>query len=119
MEYKIDVREQGIAIIFLKGRIVGEYQLVDLLDEVDELFEQDCRHIIFNLSDLEYISSAGLSFFLKTLTRVRQKDGEVILVALNELLNSLLVTTKLNAFFIMERTEEDALHYLKEAGIIQ
>jgi anti-anti-sigma regulatory factor len=50
---------------------------------------------------------------------VRQNDGEVIMVALNELLNSLLVTTKLNSFFIIEPGEEEALSYLKETGIIQ
>jgi anti-anti-sigma factor len=116
MEYTWEIREGGIAIIYLKGRIIGEYQLVDLHDEISELMEQEVSNIIFDLSELDFMSSAGLSFFLKTLTRIRQIDGEVILVALNRLLKELLVTTKLTSFFVMEPTIQEALNYLKETG---
>lgn len=119
MEYKLEIRENGIAVIYLKGRIIGEYQLVDLHDEISELMEQEVSHIIFDLSDLEFMSSAGLSFFLKTLTRIRQMDGEVILVALNRLLKELLVTTKLTSFFVIEPGIQEAMNYLKETGGVQ
>lgn len=118
MEYQVERKENSIALISVRGRIVGEYQLVPLTEEVDELLEDQYRHIIFDLSQLEFMTSAGLSFFLKTLTRVRHLDGEVILVALNHLLNDLLVTTKLNAVFIIEPDEEAAMHYLKETGAV-
>ena len=52
MEYSIERTEPGVAIIRLKGRIIGEYQLVNIRDEVEELVETDCIHLIFDLSEL-------------------------------------------------------------------
>ncbi|KRP05145.1 MAG: hypothetical protein ABR95_07210 [Sphingobacteriales bacterium BACL12 MAG-120813-bin55] len=118
MEYSIERTEPGVAIIRLKGRIIGEYQLVNIRDEVEELVETDCIHLIFDLSELEFMNSSGLSFFLKVLTLVRGKDGEVVLVALNRLLDDLMVTTKLNSFFLIEPGIDDAMEYLKQSGVI-
>lgn len=118
MEYSVERTDPGVAIIHLKGRIIGEYQLVDIRDEVEELVETDYVHLIFDLSGLEFMNSSGLSFFLKVLTLVRGKDGEVVLVALNKLLDDLMVTTKLNSFFLIEPEIDEAMEYLKRSGVI-
>ena len=118
MEYKVERKEDGVAIIGLSGRIIGEFQLVPLKEEINELIEEEYFHLIFDLSELEFINSSGLSFFLKTLTLVRSHDGEVVLYSLNTVLNDLMVTTKLNSFFLIEETEAAALDYLKRSGVI-
>lgn len=117
MEYQIRQKENGVAVIALKGRIIGDFQLVDIKEDIEQLVEDDCIHLLFDLSDLEFMNSSGLNFLLRTLTGVRNRDGEVILFNLNTTLLDLMVTTKLNSFFIIEDSEEAAQDYLKESGV--
>ncbi len=118
MEYRIEKKELPIALIELKGRLIGEYQVVDLTGDINLLLEEGFIFLIFDLSHLEFINSTGLNFFLKTLTKVRRHDGEVILTNLNDLLNTLMVTTKLNSFFVIENSGADPVAYFKEKGFI-
>lgn len=118
MEYRIEKKNPPIALIELNGRLIGDYQVVDLTDEITELIDEGFVYLIFELSHLEFINSTGLNFFLKTLTKVRRQDGEVVLTNLNELLNTLMVTTKLNSFFVIEKSGEDPVAYFKEKGLI-
>lgn len=119
MEYKIEKKNSPVVLIAIKGRLIGDYQVVDLNDEIDELIEEGFFYIIFDFSQLEFINSTGLNFFLKVLTKVRRHDGEVVLTNLNETLNSLMVITKLNSFFVIENTGADPFLYFKEKGAIQ
>lgn len=118
MKYKITRKKNHLLIIQLSGRLVGEFQTVQLNDEIEELIEKKYYHIIFDLSDLEFINSSGLTFFLKSLTRVRKFNGEVILCRVNDLLKNLMVTTKLNSFFtICNNLEEAEAHLEKEKSL--
>jgi anti-anti-sigma factor len=115
MQYSIDKPEKNISIIRLEGRLIGEYQTIQLQDSIDELLDEKQNFIVFDLEKLEYMNSTGLSFFLKTLTKVRRMDGEVMLCSLNELLLKLLVTTKLTSFFVIANSTEEALQELRKA----
>lgn len=114
MNYKIEKKKNHSLIIHLTGRLVGEFQTIQLNDEIEELIGKKYYHIIFDLSELEFINSSGLSFFLKTLTRVRKMNGEVILCSLNTLLKNLMVTTKLTSFFTICETVTDAVEHLEK-----
>lgn len=116
MDYQIEKKEVPVALIKLQGRLIGDYQVVDLTDEINELLEDGYVYLIFELSQLEFINSTGLNFFLKTLTKVRRLDGEVVLTNLNAVLNTLMITTKLNSFFVIEQSGTDPVGYFKEKG---
>lgn len=114
MNFKIEKKKNKTVVIKPEGRLVGDFQTVEWSDHIDELLEDRYRHFIFNLSGLEYMNSSGLNFFLKTLTKVRKSDGEVLLCSLNELLLNLMVTTKLNSFFTITATEKLAFEFLEK-----
>lgn len=114
MNYKIKKLKNKIAYIHLEGRLIAEFQTVSITDELDALLEENYRNLIFDLSGLEYMSSSGLGFFLKWLTKMRKHDGEVVLCSLNNMLKSLLVTTKLVSFFAICENKDDALVYLEK-----
>ncbi|MFN0274620.1 MAG: STAS domain-containing protein [Chitinophagales bacterium] len=113
MKFTFDKKEKTL-IIQLEGRLIGEFQTIELNDMIDEYLDEKHIHLIFDLSKLEYINSTGLNFFLKTLTKVRKHDGEVVLCSLNTMLENLLVTTKLSSFFIISKNIDDALAELKK-----
>ncbi len=117
MEYKIQKKKNHTLVIQLDGRLVGEFQTIALNDELKDLIEDKYYRIIFDMSELEYINSTGLNFFLKVLTKVRKFDGEVVMCSLNKLLLELMVTTKLNSFFTICENVEDAMEHLEKEKI--
>jgi anti-anti-sigma factor len=113
MEYKIEKKKNNILVVKLEGRMSGEYQTIDLTEVLDEHIEDGFIHIVFDLTELAFINSSGLNFLLKNLTKVRRLDGEVVLCNMNELLKTLMVTTKLNSFFTISDNLGDALAHLE------
>lgn len=99
MEFTIEKHNRHIAVIRLKGRMIAEYETIPLAEQLEDLEEDQYTRLIFDLGQVEYMNSSGLNFFLRTLTRVRRLDGEVVICSMNKLLETLMVTTKLNAFF--------------------
>lgn len=114
MEYKIEKKKSHTIVVTPDGRLVGEFQTIQLRDELDELIDEKFYRIIFDMSQLEYINSTGLNFFLKILTKVRKYDGEVVMCSMNELLKTLMVTTKLNSFFTICDNVKDAMEHLEK-----
>jgi len=115
MEFKVEKKTGQVIVIHLKGRMIGEYETIPLNEQLEDLIEENFVRIIFDLKELEYMNSSGLNFFLKTLTKVRRLDGEVVICAMNNLLETLMVTTKLSSFFTICPTLDAALdHFEKE-----
>ncbi len=79
MEFKIEKKKGHILIIKLDGRLIGEFQTIQLNDQITEHIESKYYRIIFDFSQLEYINSSGLNFLLKILTKVRRSDGKKII----------------------------------------
>lgn len=117
MEFKIEKKKHHTLVIHLDGRLVGEFQTIALNDELKDLLDEKYYRIVFDMSELEYINSTGLNFFLKILTTVRKSDGEVVMCSLNKLLLELMVTTKLNSFFTICDNVEEALEHLEKEKI--
>ncbi len=114
MEYKIQ-KTEDILILSLKGRLLGEHQTISLLEDIEEEIAMGFVHIVIDLENLDFINSSGLSFLLTVLTKVRKQDGEAVLCSLNPLLQQLMITTKLNAFFRIAPDRAAALaHFERE-----
>lgn len=109
MEFTIEKKNETTLVVKLDGRMVGEYQTIQLAEQLEEHIEDGFNNIIFDLSELEFINSSGLNFLLKILTKVRRVDGEVVLCAMRDPLKTLMVTTKLTSFFTISDTVTDAL----------
>lgn len=114
MEYSIR-KHEDILILAMKGRLLGEHQTMALMEELTEQIELGYVNFIVDLGELEFINSTGLNFLLTLLTKGRKQDGEVVLCNLNDLLEKLIITTKLNAFFtIVEGMDEALAHFERE-----
>lgn len=75
-----EVRQEGdLAVV----RLAGAVQLVDAEElgaRVDALLGGATRHIVFDLSDLEFVSSTGISAFVRANRSLKQRGGSVHLV---------------------------------------
>ena len=82
MNIDIRTQEQGAT-----GALAGEFDTVattEQSDRLNEILELTDRPVTVDCSELEYISSSGLRFFMQLKRGSEQRGGSVSLVGLNE-----------------------------------
>lgn len=105
--------ESAILILSLEGNLIGEEVGADLLKEADNAISEGITYCMINIGDVKYINSSGIGVLITILTKFRNKDGEVCIVNPSEHVKKLLIITKLNAIFNIEKTVEEAKLKLK------
>jgi anti-sigma B factor antagonist len=73
----------GAVILHLSGTL-DSYTFPMLEEAVQQQFENGCYRIIFDLSELEYISSAGCGQFVGAMSEAQEHGGNIVLVNANE-----------------------------------
>ena len=69
-----DVEE--ISVLYLKGYL-DAHTAPDFEKALQELVDENRVHIVVNLVDLSYISSAGLGVFMGFIEDIRKKKGDI------------------------------------------
>jgi len=103
-------KESNISILELKGRILSESDLIEpnnLLNSIKDW------NIIFDLSQLTHTNSSGIAFMVKSMTRARINNGDVVLVNPNNGLSKLFEITKMHEVFTICDSLEDAKNHFK------
>ncbi|RIK63482.1 MAG: anti-sigma B factor antagonist [Planctomycetota bacterium] len=67
------------------------------------------RRMILNLADVPYIDSSGVGTFVEVFRRVSAYKGKMVFCGLSSRVKSVFEITKLDKFFIICDTEEQAL----------
>ena len=76
---KIEKRKPGYYMVTLSGRLDGN-TYADCEEEIRSLLVTDTQAIMFDMSELDYISSMGLRVILKTRKDVGSKGGSIHLI---------------------------------------
>jgi len=111
MEYSFKHLENRLHI-YLSGDLIGDDAAQQLLLDLETQVTQQVQYAFINLSGLRYINSSGLKVLITLLTRFRQRQGDVLLIAPSEEVNKLLLITKLNSIFTVVNAEEEALQLI-------
>ena len=93
-------QEQNTLTISLEGRLdtSSSPELEDVLDSsLDGI-----QNLVFDLSRLEYLSSAGLRVILSAQKRMGQQQGEMKLCHLNDTVKEILDVTGFSDFLTIE-----------------
>lgn len=76
MKFHQEDREDGVSITFLKG--ILDFQSVREFGHLFEEFQKrDCRKIILDLAEVEFIDSQSLSLIITHAVHVRKQGGDV------------------------------------------
>lgn len=78
-----EVREDGVLVMSVSGRLDAETAPgfeADVLSRVD----QGETSIVFDLANLQYVSSAGLRVVLMTAKRLQQSGGKLVVCSLQD-----------------------------------
>ena len=75
--------KNGIVSISIIGRLDADSSQ-EAEKVVKEALAGQTNRVLFNLGDLEYLSSAGLRVLLSAAKEMRRRDGKIVLCSLNE-----------------------------------
>ncbi len=90
-------------------RVQGHGADTDVIkDKIYALIDQGITKVVINLTDVSRMNSSGLGLLIQALTSLRNKDGNLKLAGINELMKGVLVMTKLNTIFETHSTVEEA-----------
>jgi anti-sigma B factor antagonist len=96
-------------VFSLEGSLLGERDRVDLKNQFMDYIEKGVSHFLIDLSQLKHINSTGLGVFITLYTKVRGKQGEMVLVNPSENIVNLLTITKLTSVFAIVDTPEQGM----------
>ena len=102
-------REVGdVAVVDFSGKItLGEGSAV-LRKTIRDLIAQGRRKILVDLSDVDYIDSAGIGEMVGAYTAVRSAEGELKLVNLTRRVHDIMHITRLFTVFDVQSDEDAA-----------
>lgn len=111
MSIKYTLKNEAKAVVVaISGRIVTDNDTTDLLKEIQQNITDNKMLFYFDLSELEYITSSGLNFFVRILTRTRNVGAEVTLCGIQGNVEKLFAISKLNEIFTFSPSLTEALN---------
>ena len=100
---------QSTLVLSVEGRLdattAPEFEKI-----LDGYLENESKNIfILNLTEVNYVSSAGLRIFLKVIKALKTRNGQLHLCGLSEEIAEIFTISGFTAFLKMAATVEDCL----------
>lgn len=106
MEISVHNRPQA-AVVTVSGDMVADFDGA-LAQAVTTQLDGGATRIVIDLGGVPYVNSAGLSALVTVSATANTRGGRVVLVGLSAFFEQVLATTRLNKFFEVHKTVEDA-----------
>ncbi len=103
--------ENGIVSIVIKGRLDADSS-AEAEKVVKEALEGQTNRVLFNLSALEYLSSAGLRVVLSAAKEMRRREGKIVLCCLNEFVKEIFEVSGFQSLIPITDSVESGIEVL-------
>lgn len=114
MDFSATIRHSGQAsLIDVRGRLTF-FEVGILRENVQRLLREGHKHVILNLSDLQYLDSSGIGELARTYVMVLKGGGEMKFVGLSRNVEDVLKVTRLYQVFPEFPDEATALQSFPE-----
>lgn len=113
LHYDIAINDPVI-VYSLQGKIISESDYEELEQMVFAKLNQNYYRIVFDLQDLTHTNSSGISFFMRTLTKARIMNGELILCNVNGNVEKIFHIAKLDEVYTIYDSVDDAINHFKQ-----
>jgi len=104
---------ENVLLISLKGKVLEDGILKDLLKQVEKYLSKTNGKVILNLTNLDYINSTGINFFIKLLTKARVQGGDLVFYGITGSVKTIVHISKMDEVFTIVESYEDALEIFK------
>jgi len=103
-----EVIGRGIAGLHVKG-FLDAHSFEQFDAALSELFERAVYKVVVDLTDLEYVSSAGAGVLIAALSEAKEHSGELVLVNPRESVREVFDLLGLTQLFRLADDREEAL----------
>ncbi len=97
-----------VAVVSVTGR-VDSSTAPELDSQLTQLVDGGKNHIVLDLKDVEYMSSAGLRAMVSTLKKVKRVNGDLRLANPSARVEEVLRLAGLTSIFSIHPTQEEAV----------
>jgi anti-sigma B factor antagonist len=109
MTVKTSTLKGGIGIIDVQGNLVGGEETVVFQQAIIDLLNQQCRKLVVDFKDVNFINSTGLGALISAHTSAVRRGSQLLLCNINNSVSSLLVITGLNRILNVKKNREEAV----------
>lgn len=97
-----------VLMVYLQGRL-DVHRSLEVEQEINELIDKGEKKLLFNLSDLSYLSSSGLRVFIATLRKLKEIGGVLKISEIQANVAKIFKIVEFDDIFEMYNNSEDAL----------
>jgi len=102
-------------IIYLKGRL-DVHHCAEIEQEISKLLSYELTsHLLFNMKDVEYISSSGLRIIVSTMKMLKEDNRSLAICNINNAVKKIFEVVQLTDMFNIFNSEDDAFIFLRTA----
>ena len=101
-------REESGTIVHLHGEI-DLHHSPGLHEALVEICSEKPARLILHMSEVSYIDSSGVGSLVEIYRRLKRQNGAFVLVAPGPRVMSVLEITRLDKFFAIVNTQEEAM----------
>jgi anti-anti-sigma factor len=106
------VEREGIVCLKIDGRLDAKTAF-DAEARVKEVLGEGRRQLLFDLSGMDYISSAGLRVILMAVKALRSKKGQVVLCGLTPYVKEIFDVSNFSSIIPIADTVETGLQQMR------
>ena len=104
----VEKKQDDIQVFRIKGRLDSRTS-PEFEEKIAESFKNGANKMLFDFSDLEYISSAGLRVILKAAKDMKRVNGAVVLCSMQDYVKEVFEIAGFDTFLPIEPTFEEAM----------
>lgn len=101
-------KEGNVQIIQLEGRLDVHLSL-EIEQAVNDLIDKGEKYLLFDLANVQYLSSSGLRIFIAAMRRLKGVDGNLKLANMSESVKKIFKVVELIDLFEIYPSVEEAL----------
>ena len=105
--------DQNYHLLSIKGKVLTDLESNFLIEQIDDLIQNKKHAILLKINELDYITSTGLNFFIRCLTRCRNNSIELVICGLQPSVEKLFYISKLNEIFTIFADEIESINYIE------
>ena len=102
------IEKNGVSILELKGSL-DTNSAPDIFTKVTELIDSGHQKLLFDLTETDFVSSAGLRVFLAAAKKLMAKGGLVNLCGPNDVVKDILEISGFNTIIEVKSSVNEAL----------
>lgn len=113
LQYSIVIQD-GVSVVSFSGRIISESDLDTLGKDLSVEGLGGSTNWVYDLTDLTHINSTGINFIIRSLTRSRVNNGDLVLAAVSGNVKTLFEIAKVHEIIAIYPDISDAINHFNK-----